>query len=269
MSITNAGSFLYHGSAFGLSARFDHPSKVTIPTQAVAVLAPTGGESSSTVGPFKQHDVLFEEASARAVGSEDPDGSRHTDVTATVRKLRFLQLVQADLVVARVNSIHRLTETRDGVIDEAEVTFTGSNISGLFIAGERLEFELDTEVFSRFATFERLRKGDPKLGTVYAHGGVKDAVVRSSIVSRIGCEPLSKSERKKVADPSYILPGVRSDGNVVWVPHFGKIFIGEVIVQRGYRRINMLRMELGCGTGGGGTVGGGEGNGGEIPPTTF
>ena len=97
-------------------------------------------------------------------------------------------------------------------------------------------------------------------------GGVKDGVVRSSIVSKIDCQPLSAAERKSVADPKYILPGVRSDGHVVWVPHFGKIFIGEVIIQRGYRRISMLRMELGCGTGGGGTVGGGEGNGGEIPP---
>lgn len=266
MSIRTNGSFLYHGSAFGVAARFDHPNKITIPTQAVAVLSPSGGESWSAVGRFEQNGVIFEEATARAAGSEDPNGSRHTEVTATVRGIRFLQLVEADRVVARVNSIHRLKETRNGVIDESEVTFTGSNITGLHIAGKSMDLEIDTELFARYSTFERLRKGEPKHGTLYSQGGVKEGLVYSSIVKAIDCQPLTAAERKSLSDPAYTLPGIRCDGNVVLVPHFGKIFIGEVLIQRGYRRINMLRMELGCGTGGGGTVGGGDGNGTEIPP---
>jgi hypothetical protein len=268
MSVKSESSFLFHGSAFGLAARFDHPEKVTIPTQAMAVLAPTGGEASSTVKSFQYKDaIMFEEATARVVGSQDPDGSYHTDVTATIRGLRFLQLVQADLIVARVNSIHRPRETRKGIIDEAEVTVTGSAIEGLYIAGKKLNFEMDCEVFSHNATFDKLRKA--KRGAMYSHSGAKETLIRDSVVKAIDCQRITDAERKKTADPKYILPGVRVDGNVVWVPHFGKIFIGEVIIQRGYRRINMLRMELGCGTGGGGTAGGGEGNGGEIPPMAF
>ena len=268
MSVKSESSFLFHGSAFGLAARFDHPEKVTIPTQAMAVLAPTGGEASSTVKSFQYKEaVTFDEATARVVGSQDPDGSYHTDVTATIRGLRFLQLVHADLIVARVNSIHRPRETRRGIIDESEVTVTGSGIEGLYIAGKKLDFELDTEVFSDNATFEKLRKA--KRGGMYGHAPAKETLIRHSVVKAIDGQPISDAERKMTRDPKYILPGVRIDGHVVWVPHFGKIFIGEVIVQRGYRRINMLRMELGCGTGGGGTAGGGEGNGGEIPPMGF
>lgn len=265
MSVKSESSFLYHGSAFGLAARFDHPEKVTIPTQAMAVLAPTGGEASSIVRSFNWKDsVLFEEASARVVGSQDRDGSYHTEVTATVRGLRFLQLVQADFIVARVNSIHRPRETRRGIVDETEITFTGSSIEGLYLGGKRLDLHLDFEAFSKYPTYESLVKA--KRGLSFMHAGMKDAFRHDSVVKEVACDRITDAERKKTADPKYILPGIRKDGNVVWVPHFGKIFIGEVIAERGYRRINMLRMELGCGTGGGGTAGGGEGNGAEIPP---
>ena len=266
MSIRGAGSFLYHGSAFGVAAQFDHPNKVTIPTQAMAVLSPSGGEAMSSVDKFDQYGVAFEQATARAAGSQDPDGSRHTEVTATVRGVRFLQLVEANYVVARVNSIHRVRETKAGIVDEAEVNFTNSGIDRLFIAGKEIGIGWNTEKFAQYPTFERLRKGDPKCGVAYGCAGVKDHILYTSIVDEIDCQPLSKDERKALGNPEYTLPGVRCDGNVLLVPHFGKIFIGEVIIQRGYRRINMLRMELGCGTGGGGTVGGGDGNGTQIPP---
>jgi len=262
------GSFIYHGDAFGVSARFEHPNRMTVPTQAQAILAPTGGEAFSSVKNFNFQDaVMFDEAMARAVGSQDPDGSYHTDVSATIRNLRFLQ-VHADFVNARVTSVHRVRETRAGVIDEADVMLTGCAIQNLFVAGQKIDLEFDTEVFARFPTFELLRKGDPKRGKVYAHGGVKDGLVRTSIVSAIGGVPqLSASERKTLMnDANATLSGVRFFENVILVPQFGKIFVGEVIIERGYRRINMLRIELGCGTGGGGTVGGGTGNGGDIPP---
>ena len=266
MSIRNAGSFLFHGSAFGVSARFDHPNKATIPAQAMAVLAPSGGEAMSRVERFDQYGVRFDEAAARVAGSEDPDGSHHTEATATVRNIRFLDLVEAAFVVARVNSIHRLKETKAGIIDEAEVNFTSSHIEKLVIAGKEIGVRWNTDRFAEFPTFERLRKGDPKCGVTYSCGGVKENFIVTSVVDGFDVQPLSKDERKRLTDPEYTLPGLRSDGNVLLVPHFGKIFVGEVLIQRGYRRINMLRMELGCGTGGGGTVGGGDGNGTQIPP---
>lgn len=262
------GSYIYHGDAFGVSARFEHPNKMTVPTQAQAILAPTGGEAFSSVRDFNFQDaVMFDEAMARAVGSQDPDGSYHTDASATIRNLRFLQ-VHADFVNARVTSVHRVRETRKGVIDEADVSVTGSAIQNLIIAGQKIDLAFDTETFARFPTFESLRKGDPKRGFLYGHGSVKDAIVHTTIVKAIdGVPQLSASERKTLLnDADAELSGIRYYNNVVLVPHFGKIFIGEVIIERGYRRINMLRIELGCGTGGGGTVGGGGGNGGDIPP---
>ena len=261
------GSYIYRGDAFGVSARFDHPDKVTVPTQAQAVLAPSGGEAYSSVRNFNFKDaVVFDEATARVVGSQDPDGSYHTDANATIRNLRFLQ-VHADFINMRIASVHRVTETRRGVIDEAQVSFPGSVINGLVIAGHPIALTYD-ETWSEFPTYEGFRNAYPKRGFVYKHGTMKDAIIHDTIVSRIdGVQTLSKDEAKALMkDPNATLPGLRAYANVVLVPQFGKIFIGEVLIERGVRRINMLRIELGCGTGGGGSAGGGTGDGGDIPP---
>lgn len=263
----NEGSYIYRGDAFGVSARFDHPNKVTVPTQAQAVLAPTGGEAFASVRNFNFQDaVVFDEATARVVGSRDPDGSYHTDVSATIRNLRFLQ-VHADVINMRLTSVHRIRERRKGIIDEADISTAGSKIHGLIVAGHVIEIEWD-ESPSSAATFESYRKAFPKRGFAYGTGGVKDHLVHDTIVKRLsGVDPLTKAEAKTLLDdPDATLPGLRCYRNVILVPEFGKIFVGELLIERAIRRINMLRIELGCGTGGGGSAGGGTGNGGEIPP---
>src|SRR5437870_13906063 len=87
------GSYLYHGDVFGVAARFEHPNRRTVPTQAQAVLAPTGGEAYSAVRNFNFEDkITFDEAVAHVAGSQDPDESYHTDANVTIRNLRFLQV---------------------------------------------------------------------------------------------------------------------------------------------------------------------------------
>jgi hypothetical protein len=262
----NEGSYIYRGDAFGVSARFDHPNKDTVPTQAQAVLAPTGGEAYSSVKNFNHRDaVVFDEAMARVVGSKDPDGSYHTDVTSSVRNLRFLQ-VHADIINMRITSVHRVRST-SRVMPEADIGFAGCSIKGLVIAGHVIEVDLDDEP-SKAPTFVGYRKAYPKRGFVYESGGVKEHIIHDTLVKSIsGVQRLSKDEANAlVKDPNATLAGLRYYRNVVLVPEFGKIFIGELLIERGLRRVNMLRIELGCGTGGGGSAGGGGGDGGDIPP---
>lgn len=261
------GSYIYRGDAFGVSARFDHPNKVTVPTQAQAILAPTGGEAFSSVRNYNFNDaVVFDEAIARAVGSRDPDGSYHTDVTSTIRNLRFLQ-VHADFINMRIVSVRRPDKRNKGLIPENDVTFPGAKIDGLVIAGHRVDITID-ETPSKFPTYEALHKAFPKRGFTYGCGTLAGTHKHDTIVAKIdGIEPLSKAESKLLMkDPDAQLSGLRYYRNVVLVPEFGKIFVGELLIERGIRRLNMLRIELGCGTGGGGSAGGGTGDGGDIPP---
>ena len=260
------GSYIYRGDAFGVSARFEHPDKVLVPTQAQAILAATGGEASSVVRDFNFQDrVMFSEATARAVGTSHDD-TYYTDVTATIRDFRFMQ-VHADFINMHIASVHRRSGRTPVAIDEGDVTFTGSTISGLIVAGNKIEIEWD-ETLSKYPTFERLHAALPKRGVTYGCGTTKHHLKHDTIASIVGgVKQLSDSEKKALRkDPTANLTGVRFYRNVVLVPDFGKIFIGEVLIERAIRRINMLRIELGCGTGGGGTAGGGTGNGADIPP---
>jgi hypothetical protein len=266
MSFAKRRDYLYRGSAFGVAARFEHPWKTTIPTQAAAVIAPTGGESFDRVRNFDyHHQITFDEAIAHVVGSQDPDQTFNTVATAIVRNINFLGMVHAEMVVANVTSIHKPSAGDGDTIPESHVKLTGSFIRGLIVAGQELKLQIDTEPFAEHSTFPPFRGA--KHGRCYTHGDLKEATVVTSIVKSIeGCKAIGKNERDQIDKPDYQLPGVRCFENIIFVPHFGKIHLGEVIVERGYRRLNMLRIELGCGTGGGGSVGGGEGNGGSIPP---
>ena len=45
-------------------------------------------------------------------------------------------------------------------------------------------------------------------------------------------------------------PGAQIDQNLVVVPNFGRIFIGELLITAGSKRLTMLRLELGSPVGG-------------------
>jgi hypothetical protein len=54
-------------------------------------------------------------------------------------------------------------------------------------------------------------------------------------------------------------------GNVIIVPNFGVIYIGELLMESGCRRLSMMRLMLGSPMEGDVTVAGVEGNGTKYP----
>jgi hypothetical protein len=54
-------------------------------------------------------------------------------------------------------------------------------------------------------------------------------------------------------------------GYSIDVPKFGRLFLGELLVTRGQKRLNMIRFDLGCDTSGGGTGGGASVDGEPVP----
>jgi hypothetical protein len=60
-------------------------------------------------------------------------------------------------------------------------------------------------------------------------------------------------------------PGATIDGHVVTVPEFGRIFFGEVAVQKMSRRLTMMRLELGSPIGGDAAFADVQDNGGWSP----
>ena len=231
-------SFGYHAQSLGLSASLTKPCCENIPSLATASLSSTGGESYSTVRGYNWKGLIsFDEASAYATGSED-HGAYNTLSTVTVKNLNVANMVQAELIVARVTSKHMPGQ------DEGEITFTGSTIRNLVIAGRSRDVVFD-ESFDKettYAAFAR-RVENRRGGAHLFHDKVK-SVLSSSLVMRVG----------------------EQEGFKIVIPEFGTIYVAQIIMKPSYRWISMLRFQLGCPIRGVVEIAGASANGAEYWP---
>jgi hypothetical protein len=61
------------------------------------------------------------------------------------------------------------------------------------------------------------------------------------------------------------VPGLKTFRTSIYVPDFGRIFLGEVIASHGTKQVTMFRIDLGCDNCGGVGGSGGSTNGGPLP----
>jgi hypothetical protein len=239
----DAPSFAFHAQAIGLSAALYKPCCENIPGQASVSLSQTGGETYSVIRDFNWKGLIsFDEASAYVTGSID-HGSRNTLSTVTVRNLNVANMVHADLVVARVSSRH------DPGSPEGQITFAGSMIRNLTIAGETVDVAFDTRPFTALPTYSEFAKNLDSVGATNPRRSPYSELITASLVS----EPIECNAGD-------------CDGYTVNIPEFGTIYIAQVIIKPSYRRVSMLRFELGCPIGGSVEACGGESNGAEYWP---
>jgi len=250
--------YLYHADALGLGGALVLPVRKEIPSQAACSLPTTGGVSSSRVDNFDHAGISFRRAETQVSGmqqGEGSDGVYRTTGSVVMEDLNILNMVMADKVVVKVSSSRR----SDG--SDPEIQISG-HFENLKIDGHPIEVEESSaDTLRRFDTFEVLQHG------------FRDANHREEILgSMMGCGvkiepgdpphlqdiyrgfqgqesllelrgPAIFSLVKKIKPLSTL--NVRTFGPVVVVPRFGTIYLGEVIVSHGSRRVNMLRLELG------------------------
>jgi hypothetical protein len=236
-------SFAYHAQAIGFSASLYKPCCENVPGQASVSLSQTGGESYAIVRNFDWKGIFrFDEAAAYVTGSEDHD-SYNTLATVTVRGLNIANMVTADLIIARVSSRHD-RNSDDMINGEGSITLEGSAYQNLRVAGRHVSARLATPDCSNVTFEEALDFTREQRGFVNAATNTASC----SLATGATAEDL-KVEHGKIV-----------------LPEFGTIYLAGVIFKPSYRRISMLRVELGCPLGGGVEVCGGEGNGTEIWP---
>ena len=256
-------TYHYHANAHVLSAQFKRPVEHLIEVQAATSLPTIGGHGSSRVENFRfQEFVSFRKGYSHVSGSpQEVEGKTHftTLVTAVAEGLNILDVVTADRIVARFASSHTFDN------QEPNFTLVGSKFDNLQIAGCKTEVDLDIELFEKIPTFEAARKEfknnrdfrkmaeDPfetgeKLPEQPVHG-----VLLCSIV-----------DQKKMKTTC---PGVERKGHCFMIPKFGKLFLGEILLQHCRRTLTMIRLELGSPVSGTGTVVQADSNGRTYPPT--
>lgn len=232
-------TFLYnaHGSALG--GFITRPFNEVIESVADASLPVTGGYGSARVSNYKYHELIsIAEAYTQVSGSQAEDGSYNTLISVTLEGLNVADMVTADRIVARISTRHSADDT------ETRVVPTGSEFVNLRIAGEPVVGCTTDPDLTNYPTYGSYRKQFGKSVSVSNSG-----MVRCSLAKKI-----DHSLMKQIGDQQVIV-----------VPDFGKVYLGEVYMKESTKHITMVRLELGSPVAGSIALGGGQGNGTTYP----
>lgn len=258
----------YYAEADVLSADIQQPVQDVIKPQALVELSKKGrcGDKGhyhfKKADPFRLDGVLSYEGGYTQVAGH-PSSKRPgfaTLATSVIEGLNVLDVVTADRVVAQISTVHPAY----GTGQVPEVTFLGTRFDNLRIAGHKVEVDRcldilgprlvdDESYFENRGVLDRISQQYDKIadlkelpdwareeypkGQPVANG---NGTLKCSLVNRVQGAP-----------------GL-SFGHVIDLPHFGKIFLGELKVTRergnpsegiydGYRfRLTMVRTQMGC-----------------------
>jgi hypothetical protein len=261
MAATNRVHY-FHADASAVGGYLERPVERVVPLQAPLSLSPAGGYGAANAEPFQLEGILsFEAASTQVAGnlSKKEGHGWTTLVTSTLERLNVLDVVTADRVVAQISTEHPL------VGYDPTVTFLGTQFENLKIGGRPVEVILnldicnqgngggypnrpcvaDEQFLARVAEQNRRitepqstpksSKQKPVLGWIMEryHQDNPQAGKKGSVLCSVVTETSGEF-------------GGRSFGHVLDVPDFGRVFLGELIVDSSSYQLTMVRLELGC-----------------------
>jgi hypothetical protein len=232
--------FFYHASGLALGGKLTGPVPGDIPGQAATSLPTIGGvATASTPGPFDHVGVV-----AIASGSSEVSGSDDGKVTPTfstharaeVTGLNILDLLTATAISAELFSTHQvgdleITALPGGVmIPDADVG--SSFIQNLRILNNPI-IPVPDPLFFDNGTVTQLLAAQKASGAAL---NVKGA-------SRSLTAYPAASEDLRHEDCPYVVSIFKNEFPIV-IADFGKVYLGELLINRHSRQLTMLRIEL-------------------------
>lgn len=261
--VDTARRFVFHAHACAYSGQLYRPEYLVIPSPASAAVSVAGGSAESRSGRKKFTDYLtvgsaYASTVARFDDRKQAIAMSHGTLGEDVLASTTTAYAQADDIVAdskriRIDQVAvQLTArpSRDGG-QSAIAIGRKSAIRGVTIDGYTLQIALDLKRFEVESTFDASAASTARSTATRAQH--KD-VIYSSLVSEL--------KWKGKAHPT-----ARIEGNSVYVEGLGRVYFGEILIERAARRVTMLRLHLGSPIGlrvGFGDVGT---NGSWYPPT--
>jgi len=264
MSLNDTESgHIFHAHAYVLEATLEQPVQNRTGRQALVDLPSDGKYQFQSAKPFQLFGVLsYRSGYTQVAGHKSPKGNGHTTLaTSVIEDLNVLDVVTADRVVGQISTTHPFTG------QAPSVTFLGTRFVNLRIGGHKVDVETDLHILGHQAPAGGasylddagvLARMSQQHARIKAGGDLPDWAndhFRDNGVSlsegRASCSLVKKIHGN---------PG-QCFGHVIDVPHFGKIFLGELTVQRKpakskdeeeayHFHLTMIRLQMGCiGTG--------------------
>jgi len=252
----------YYAEANVLTADLEQPLKDKIRPQAFVKLPRDGHYQFRQADPFRFEGILsYKGGYTQVAGHPSSKTAGFTTMsTSVVEGLNVLDVVTADRVVAQISTVHPVY----GKGQVPSVTFLGTRFDNLRIAGHRVEVERGLDILgpkpagdeSYFDNREVLDRISQQYDRIAA---AKDLPAWASEEYPKGRPALNGHGELKCSVVNSLKgsPGF-SFGHVIDLPHFGKIFLGELKVVRTpgnpgkgiydtYKfHLTMIRMQMGC-----------------------
>lgn len=265
--------YIYNAHAYSFSGAIDRPFAHSKEVHAGSALPTTGGFEKARAENFRlQESLSYSSAHSLVSGNKnEKDGSYNALATATIENLNILDMVTADRVVFRVSSKQYMDEP------EPTILTLGTRIENLRIAGCPVQVEFDNDLFQRLGTYASFMgeySGNQQTREMLQTrllGSKPKSDVPEFLHERYNWFDKDKFASKGIALCTLVkeiktnCPELRIYGNVVVVPQFGKIYFGEVQLQRNQREVSTFRVELGSAVGGSTNGPGGSGGGSTYP----
>lgn len=263
--------YFYHADAVGLAGSFTRPVRHVIESQASCSLSPLGGVGRARVENFNfQNIVSFDLAQSDVTGGRETkrgEGIYVTRVSIVIEGLNILNMLTADRIVGRLAAEQHPRDM------EPSIVTTGSHFEGLRIAGHSIEVATGHDLFSEMPTYAHWRAAWKSKRE--ARSKIIDSLMGSTLMAPNKSDPWhlrdvynawrrqqKSSELKPPLLCSFVkrvrgITGleINNFGPIITIPQFGTIYLGEVIIAPGNRRLNMLRLQLGSPDGGSLAVG--------------
>jgi hypothetical protein len=309
---------IYHAEAHILSGHLEHPIKQPLENYGRVVLENTRRETliTQSVGETSVEGLIsFKSGHTRVIGTQvktktDMWGNDHagwvTLSTSVLEGFNVVDIITADRVVAQVSTEHPMV---NGHVPR--VTFLGTRFENLRIGGYPVEIELDLGICGAKPEGDQsylqdtgfLDRVQRQVDDVADAKGLPEGMERKYDAEIAYIDDLrkrakngAKGERNgysklqcslvKTIRPIPI-PGVKTFGNMIFIPNFGTVSLAELEVGVGpghgdfaeksrdgsrtetsdsnYFTLNMLSMNLGCPVGGKAKGGGVSSNGTTAP----
>jgi hypothetical protein len=275
--------YLYHAYALAAGGFVTSDgNRQNIESAASVVLSMSGGSGHVTqtgyrflwCGRTTNFYIRIAESECEVVGYEDSEGY-HTRSKSILRGLDINGVITADVVESALESLHTTAGCAAAPHHEPAIELLNSRFEGLKISGVSVSPQR-SPVFDSCPTYDSLN------AFVNGSSSVPAATLRPRFrVASLMDVPTDPPPTQYVTDMStkYVRDDVircsifdplepselKSYGASVDVPQFGRIYLGELVVTKGMKRLNMIRFDLGCDAEGGGTSGGSAVNGEPVP----
>jgi len=271
----------YHAEAHALSGFLHHPVYQRIDEKATVKLRDYRGDHKQEKESRYNLEgvVTFESAASRVSGNRNLKNKGWITLsTSIVEGINVLEVITADRVVSQVSTEHAYVNGHVPSVTFLGTQFVNLRLSG-FVLQPKFRFGIcadkpagKTPYVKHMAFLQAARAQASTIAT-----GDLPSEVRTTYIDRVkaidglianvgkgangqrGHEPIvvtcSLIESIDIDDIKPVIPGLETSGNVLFIPEFGTVALGEIEVKCSLQdngeydnsfNLKMLNMKLGC-----------------------